>query len=67
MMGLRVRLARWLRNQVRTIPEDMAVCEFECSKTTCTWGDWKECQRRRMTVSGKIFGADQATPKVQDP
>jgi hypothetical protein len=46
MVDLIVRLARWFRSQVGLVPEDLAVCEFECKKTTCTAAEWRECQRR---------------------
>jgi hypothetical protein len=48
MMDRCVRLARWLGSQVgQMVPEDLAVCEFECRETTCTAANWKTCGRRR--------------------
>jgi hypothetical protein len=51
MVDLILRFARWFRSQVvQTVHEDLAVCEFECSETTCSSTKWSEC-RRRMTDS----------------
>ena len=48
MMDRGVRLARWLGSQVgQMVPEDLAVCEFECRETTCTAANWRTCRRRR--------------------
>ena len=34
------------RNLVRTVPEEMTVCEFDCVETECRMGDWTRCTRR---------------------
>jgi hypothetical protein len=53
MLDRVVRLARWFGRQVgQIVPEDMAVCEFECRETTCTSADWRECRRRREMTPG---------------
>jgi hypothetical protein len=31
---------------VQAVPEDIAICEFDCRKTQCTYGEWATCQRR---------------------
>jgi hypothetical protein len=67
MMDLIVRLGRWLRSEaVQVVPEDIAVCEFECRKTTCSSAEWNECRRRlEMTPSGaRPSAADQTTTAV---
>jgi hypothetical protein len=28
------------------VPEDIAVCEFECGKQECRLQDWENCERR---------------------
>jgi len=49
-----VRLARWLGSQVgQMVPEDLAVCEFECRETTCTAAGWRACRRRRERRVGR--------------
>ncbi len=40
------KLLRWLKIPVAEVPEEVAVCEFDCSKTQCLLGDWMQCERR---------------------
>ena len=48
-----VELARSVGRQVGAIiPEDLAVCEFECREIACTAADWRDCQRRRAMRPG---------------
>ena len=45
--ALIVKPWQWVKGLVQEVPEDVAVCEFECRKTTCLQGDWEACERRR--------------------
>ena len=40
------KMFEWLKVPVAEVPEDVAVCEFECTKTECRLGDWECCERR---------------------
>ena len=40
------RLKRWLVQHVTEVPEEIAVCEFDCSKLECLHEDWANCPRR---------------------
>ena len=41
------RLKHWLaENWSQEVPEDMAVCEFDCSKLECSQADFESCERR---------------------
>jgi hypothetical protein len=40
------KLLEWLRMPVDEVPEEIAVCEFECGRTECRLGDWRCCERR---------------------
>ncbi len=31
---------------IADVPEDIAICEFDCRKSQCTYGEWATCQRR---------------------
>lgn len=31
---------------VEDVPEELALCEFECRRCDCTWGQWLTCERR---------------------
>jgi hypothetical protein len=40
-------LWQWIRNQiVQQIPEEIALCEFDCYKQQCTDKEWQTCTRR---------------------
>jgi hypothetical protein len=41
------RLGGWIGvNLVQDVPEDIAACEFDCSKPTCEGPDLVTCERR---------------------
>ncbi len=48
------RLKGWFRglfpdtktHLVETVPNDIALCEFDCRKTECSFGEWERCARR---------------------
>jgi hypothetical protein len=40
-------LVAWLRAQVQTVPPQLAVCEFDCSRSQCSYRDWDACDRVR--------------------
>ncbi|MGO9924082.1 MAG: hypothetical protein ACLQIB_56475 [Isosphaeraceae bacterium] len=45
----RSRPSLWQRFKsllIADVPEDIAICEFDCSKNQCTYGEWATCQRR---------------------
>jgi hypothetical protein len=42
---------RWLSKLVPEVPEEVAVCEFECRKTECLMGNWVKCERRQQAMS----------------
>ncbi len=31
---------------IADVPDDLAICEFECSKINCRQGEWATCERR---------------------
>lgn len=47
------KLLHWLRNPVSSVPEGIAVCEFDCTKTECIQGDWNQCERRLKVCASK--------------
>jgi hypothetical protein len=41
------RVKRWFKEQLfQEIPEDIALCEFDCRKPQCRMGEWETCVRR---------------------
>ena len=40
-------LRLWLKNQiVADVPPEVALCEFDCRKTECQFGEWVNCKNR---------------------
>ncbi len=40
------KMLQWLISHAAEVPEEIAVCEFDCRKTECLTGDWIQCKRR---------------------
>jgi hypothetical protein len=41
------KASRWLKEQIiQDVPEDIALCEFDCRKSQCLMGEWENCERR---------------------
>ena len=53
-VGLFRHLRNWLGAKfVAEVPADVAVCEFNCGKTTCPQIEWAACEKRQhVVVSG---------------
>jgi hypothetical protein len=44
-----------VRNQlIQDVPEDIALCEFDCQKDQCTHGEWESCERRLNRAEGEL-------------
>lgn len=37
---------RLMNHLVQRVPDDLALCEFACSKTRCSEEEWAHCRRR---------------------
>jgi len=47
------RLWNWFRKGlIQDVPEDIAVCAFDCRKPQCRHGEWETCERRLLGMSG---------------
>jgi hypothetical protein len=41
------RVLCWLKGQiVADVPAEDAICEFDCRKQQCSYGEWAACSRR---------------------
>ena len=54
------KLFHWLKIPVAEVPEEIAVCEFECGKADCQQGDWERCERRLKACGSQ--GQEQERP-----
>ena len=56
--GVFCRAWRFLVDQVvRDVPEEMALCEFDCRKPECNFSEWAACERRLARGAGEITPA----------
>ena len=56
----------WVGGQiVGEVPEDDAVCEFDCRKPQCTEREWENCPRRLQHAAGQLMPAKDAACAVR--
>ena len=47
---------RWLKQQVvQDVPDELALCEFDCRKEQCTHHEWATCERRINRAAEGLF------------
>ena len=52
------RLADWVLNQIiQDVPEDIALCQFDCRKGQCSHGEWETCERRLSRAGSELMPA----------
>ena len=51
------KLLNWMKIPIAKVPEEIAVCEFECGEHECLLHDWEHCERRLHTSDSQ--GRDQ--------
>jgi hypothetical protein len=50
------RAWRWLAHElIQDVPEDVAICEFDCRKPQCTYSEWLNCGRRVKKAEGELM------------
>jgi len=50
----------WVREQFAGwVPEDDALCEFDCRKPQCREGEWEICTRRLQRAAGELMPVKQ--------
>ena len=74
-----LRIWQYVKRQiVDIVPEDLAICQFDCRKGQCTQDEWDACERRIRKGAGEFFpdaplrvsdcaqsaGAEQVTQKA---
>jgi hypothetical protein len=51
------------RSIVRDVPEELALCEFDCRKGQCMLSEWATCDRRTHQAGGELFPDDHLAEK----
>jgi hypothetical protein len=55
-MNLLRNIWDWAPGQfVGEVPEDNALCEFDCRKPQCIEGEWENCMRRLQQAAGELL------------
>ena len=50
------KLGHWAKEQiVAEVPGDLAVCEFDCRESQCSWDEWGSCERRISKAAGELM------------
>ncbi len=58
------RLSQWAKEwMVQDVPEDIALCAFDCRKGECTSEEWESCERRQNKAAGELMPAKEDHPK----
>ncbi|WP_193214600.1 hypothetical protein [Luteolibacter marinus] len=42
--------SRWMNRLIQMVPEESAICEFDCNKTRCSNREWRTCKRRLASL-----------------
>lgn len=53
-----IRVWRWIKDQiVQDVPQESALCEYDCRKGQCTAEEWETCERRLNKAQGELMPA----------
>jgi len=59
-MNLLRNIWGWVLGQfVGEVPEEDALCEFDCRKPQCIVGEWENCARRLQRAAGELMPAKE--------
>jgi len=60
------QFGKWLKAQwIAEVPEELALCEFDCRKNQCASAEWAACQRRISKATGELIPAARAIDRSQ--
>jgi hypothetical protein len=66
-MNLLRRIWDWVAGQfISEVPEDEALCEFDCRKPQCREGEWESCVRRLQRAAGELMPAREPASEAAD-
>jgi hypothetical protein len=46
---------------ISEVPENHALCEYDCRKPQCTEREWENCERRLQHAAGQLMPAKGTT------
>lgn len=51
-----LRIWQYVKRQiVGVVPQDLAICQFDCRKGRCMQDEWDACERRIRKGAGEFF------------
>jgi hypothetical protein len=57
-MNLLQNVWNWVSGQIiGEVPEEDALCEFDCRRLQCAEGEWESCERRLHRAAGELMPA----------
>jgi len=57
-MNLFQNIWKWVSGQIiGEVPEEDALCEFDCPRLQCSEGEWETCERRLDRAAGELMPA----------
>jgi len=65
--SLRPIWQRFRKQWVEEVPEDIAICEFDCRKGQCLYDEWATCERRISKAGGELMPSPPDMPPAQKP
>jgi hypothetical protein len=52
-------VGQWVKDEIaQDVPEESALCEFDCRKDQCTHEEWESCERRLRAAAGELMPPD---------
>jgi hypothetical protein len=61
-MNLLQNVWNWVSGQiVGEVPDEDAICEFDCPKLQCSEGEWDSCERRLHRAAGELMPAKKSS------
>jgi len=64
-MRLFQKMWGWAAEKViREVPQDEALCEFDCRKPQCKAGEWESCNRRLQRAAGELMPSKRPASMV---
>ena len=60
---LKTSFIQWCQTElVQEVPQEDALCEFDCRKLQCTQGEWETCDRRIRRAADELYPLPRVQP-----
>jgi hypothetical protein len=63
---VRRKVWQWLKDQIaRDVPEEDALCEYDCRAQQCAQEEWGTCERRIHRAAGELWPESSGEPRSE--